>query len=272
MLPRRYAQSAEELERHLEEQIRFLQTSAREFDNGHEEEAKRLATTIRVLIHDSNKSKSLLGQLGKKSVQFFDSSWDVDLDNPIPQNGITAIQASPNKAVFRALLDDSPHQGGQWVSFDVWWNKIIFVDDQKSQFTRRDVVLSVTGADGGAHVDPSLDEGYAHLSRDNALRWTLELATGSIEIVGPELAAVRQIAHEILRSLDPTMPTLKPDIPTGAVLMLGAQLSTKETPRPHPPAPKVGRNQPCPCVSGKKYKRCALRQPLKPTRAALPNP
>ena len=137
---------------------------------------------------------------------------------------------------------------------------MVFVDDEKSQFSRRDVVLSVADADGGAHVDPSLEGGYALLSRDNALRWTLETGTDSIEIVGAELAAVRQIAHEMLRSLDPMMPILKPDIPTGAVLMLGAHLSIEEERRQHPSVPKVGRNQPCPCDSGKKYKRCALRQ------------
>ncbi|MGA2149698.1 MAG: SEC-C metal-binding domain-containing protein [Bryobacteraceae bacterium] len=26
--------------------------------------------------------------------------------------------------------------------------------------------------------------------------------------------------------------------------------------------PKIGRNQPCPCGSGKKYKRCCLGKPL----------
>jgi preprotein translocase subunit SecA len=28
------------------------------------------------------------------------------------------------------------------------------------------------------------------------------------------------------------------------------------------PAPKIGRNQACPCGSGKKYKRCCLGKPL----------
>jgi uncharacterized protein len=28
-----------------------------------------------------------------------------------------------------------------------------------------------------------------------------------------------------------------------------------------PPTPKVGRNDPCPCGSGKKYKKCCLNKP-----------
>ena len=42
---------------------------------------------------------------------------------------------------------------------------------------------------------------------------------------------------------------------------------------PHNPpisreTPKVGRNEPCPCGSGQKYKRCCLARPPKPLQAA----
>jgi hypothetical protein len=33
-------------------------------------------------------------------------------------------------------------------------------------------------------------------------------------------------------------------------------------------SPKVGRNEPCPCGSGQKYKRCCLGKPPKPLQAA----
>jgi hypothetical protein len=36
------------------------------------------------------------------------------------------------------------------------------------------------------------------------------------------------------------------------------QLFAVNAPRPASAAPKVGRNQPCPCGSGKKYKKCCL--------------
>jgi preprotein translocase subunit SecA len=32
-----------------------------------------------------------------------------------------------------------------------------------------------------------------------------------------------------------------------------------EKPQPYRSEPKTGRNEPCPCGSGKKYKRCCLR-------------
>src|ERR1017187_2181948 len=48
----------------LREQFGYLQTSAREYDAGNEAESKRLATTLRVLFHNTTRSKSLFHQLG----------------------------------------------------------------------------------------------------------------------------------------------------------------------------------------------------------------
>ena len=57
------SQSQEALQDHLTEQIGFLLRSAESYDNGFTDEAKRLAVTIRVLVHDTGKSTSLLKQL-----------------------------------------------------------------------------------------------------------------------------------------------------------------------------------------------------------------
>ena len=53
-------QTEEELKSHLKEQIQFLLKSAQSYDEGFTSEAKRLAVVIRVLLHDTKKSKSLL--------------------------------------------------------------------------------------------------------------------------------------------------------------------------------------------------------------------
>ena len=55
-----------ELRRQLDEQQRFIKNSAQSFDDGFEGEAKRLALTIRVLVHDTSQSHSLLSQVDKK--------------------------------------------------------------------------------------------------------------------------------------------------------------------------------------------------------------
>src|SRR5215213_9256029 len=51
---------------YLREQVRFLRSSAKAYDDGDEAEERRLATAIRVLVHDTGQSHSLLGQLGLK--------------------------------------------------------------------------------------------------------------------------------------------------------------------------------------------------------------
>ena len=51
--------------------------------------------------------------------------------------------------------------------FNDWWNEINF-DDKKNKFTRRDIVTYVANQDGGAHVDPELDESYATLTKMNS--------------------------------------------------------------------------------------------------------
>jgi hypothetical protein len=66
----RIQQSNSDLMGHLVEQFGFLIRSAQVYDNGIEDEAKRLASTLRILLHDTPKQKSLLASLNKKILDF----------------------------------------------------------------------------------------------------------------------------------------------------------------------------------------------------------
>ena len=77
----KHRQTDPELMEHLNEQMGFLRRSAEHYDGGDFSEAKRLATTLRVLLHDSEKSKSLLTQLSVKDKLRF-----VDTAGPIGRN------------------------------------------------------------------------------------------------------------------------------------------------------------------------------------------
>ena len=247
-----YRQSKDELQQHLRDTIQALELSSRAFDEGFEGEAARLAAAIRVLVYDTESSKSLLGQLGQKAIPFYDVSVPRDPKTIITYSGLTAIDLTPQEAIHVAPLDHLPPGcPPRWVSFDEWWNRVIFVDQKGSETSRKDLILAVANKDGGAHVDPVLDEKYANLSRRNSLAWRFSSARGDVPLEGPEKAAVRQIAHEVLKSLNPSMPIMKPNI-KGALFM-GASAVVEEK---QPTVPKVGRNEPCPCGSGKKYKRC----------------
>jgi hypothetical protein len=248
----KYIQSKEELQQHLKDTIQALELSSRSFDAGFEGEAKRLAAAIRVLVHDTASSKSLLGQLGQKSIQFYETSVPRKPRNIMPYSGLIATSLTPEGAKYVALLDMLPPDAApRWVSFDEWWNRVIFVDQKGSETSRKDLILAIANKDGGAHVDPILDEKYADLSRRNSLAWRTSGPRGDAPLESPEKAAVRQITHEILKSLNPTMPMMEPKV-RGALIMDVCVMSEER----RATVPKVGRNAPCPCGSGKKYKHC----------------
>ena len=71
---KRISQSKAELETHLREHLDFLNRSAFYYDEGAISEAKRIATSIRVLLHNTEKSHSLLDQLDMKSISFLNTS------------------------------------------------------------------------------------------------------------------------------------------------------------------------------------------------------
>ena len=51
-------QTQDDLRKHLEDQIHFLQSSSSAYDQGTLAEAKRLAVAIRVLVHDGKGTRS----------------------------------------------------------------------------------------------------------------------------------------------------------------------------------------------------------------------
>lgn len=79
----------------------------------------------------------------------------------------------------------------------------MFKDKAGNTFSRRDIVLAVANQDGGAHVDPELDEDYAALSKDNTLGWHFSVGGTETEFPdNPVPASIRQIAHEVLVTLE----------------------------------------------------------------------
>ena len=66
----RITRSPEDLRGKLVQQVGFLERSADLYDNGYSDQAARLATAIRVLVHDA-RSKSLLTVLGLRSTLRF---------------------------------------------------------------------------------------------------------------------------------------------------------------------------------------------------------
>lgn len=194
-------QTTDELKRHLHENVAFLVSSCREFDAGVVAEAKRLATTLRVLLHDTSQSKSLLGLLGLKSqLDYMNTATPYDADNLLAHHGLVGLKFGPQGASYWAPLDKRPDTRPH-VNFDDWWSELIISDKSGGNFTRKDVILALANKDGGAHVDPNLDPAYAALTRGNSVGWEFSSGETKHQITDIELYSVRQIAYELLQTL-----------------------------------------------------------------------
>lgn len=196
-------QTQEELKQHLSDNIRFLRASAAAFDGGFFGEAKRLATTIRVLVHDTGNSHSLLGLMGiKEQLAYVNAANVHDPSNLLSHHGLVGFRFGPEGARYFAPLGDGPPSRQRpKASFSEWWGEKVIVDNAGGVFTRKDLVLALANKDGGAHVDPKLDATYAALTRNNSLGWVASDANGERPMGDVELHSVRQIAYELLQTL-----------------------------------------------------------------------
>jgi hypothetical protein len=258
-------QTQEELEDQLREQIHFLEVSAENFDNGDISEAKRMSVSIRILMHDTYKkdgtpnSQSLLNLLNlKNNIIFFDSS--MEKDSVGPYSGLVLKSIGPEGGSYVAPLDDFPPNFiFKRVLFKDYWEKDIFIDSKNNHFSRKELILATANKDGGAHIDPELDQGYVELTKQNSLGWFYgnDLKSGPLE--NASFAAVRQIAHEILKTLIPDYPEkkllhTKNSAVFGGIHLAGDILGGKLV--NISPIQTIKPDEACPCESGKQYKDC----------------
>jgi hypothetical protein len=190
----------------LTEQLRFMQRSCEAFDRGAEDEAIRIATSLRIIFHKTKSSFSLVAHLGLGDTKMLSTSrgyenWQDYLAHQIDLSSPEPIRMLP-------LLGHNFKE----LSIEDWWsNEPVFVQDTQG-YSRRLIVLSAANKDGGAHVDAELDRYYEVLC---AGEYAIGI-TGNLEYRGnapfpqgvtqypknAHLALIRQFAHETLLSVD----------------------------------------------------------------------
>jgi hypothetical protein len=195
----------------LKKQVSFLVASSRAFDSGFDEEGLRLAVTIRVLLHDTAASHSLLGQMGyREKMLYFDTAFEYSKRSVGAQSGLAMAKVSTGSAGHGSWVPrlDRPPIPDRWLGIRRWWLDDFVIRDSKGvTFNRRDLVLLAANQDGGAHVDPSLDDDYNALTRLNSMGWKYFSPQGEFDFVnGPALASIRMIAHELLISIQAHAP------------------------------------------------------------------
>ena len=106
----------------LAEELRFLASSGRAFDQGELSESKRIALVIRVLVHDTGASHSLLAQLGiKDTLAWADSAPVIDNDPNIVGRspGLTSMGIGAEGIAFSPRYMDQIERSNatRYVSF-----------------------------------------------------------------------------------------------------------------------------------------------------------
>jgi hypothetical protein len=206
--PKRVQRPKDELKRELVEQLQLLRHSCDAFDGGLEAVAKHISLSLRVLLHHHGQSRALLHQLGLRDGRYLASAPPLNPKNLLTECNLVLIQVGSNSARYRPLVSagSSPFLM-QPIPFVDWWNTPVLKDNCGRTLCRRELVLNVADTDGGAHVDPELEEAYMAISRENSLGWVFSTGTKNSSLEGrPELACIRQIAHELLSTIHQFVP------------------------------------------------------------------
>ncbi|MEZ8012040.1 MULTISPECIES: hypothetical protein [Vibrio] len=209
----RVSRSKEDLKIELKEQLQILQHACKSYDDGLEAIGKHIALSLRVLLHHHGQSRSLLEQLGLRNKRFFDSAGPLSPTNLLTECNLVGGTVNSSGGSYTPLVQ----MGGgpippRKVEFSKWWNEPVLKDNRGRTFSRRELVNNVANTDGGAHVDPSLEESYMDLSRRNSLGWNF--SDGNVEEAfkgRAELACMRQIAHELMISIENNAPAYFPN-------------------------------------------------------------
>jgi hypothetical protein len=199
-----------QLKEYLRTHLNFLIKSAAAFDNGERDEAIRTAVSMRVLLHDTRNSISLLTHLNAKNIFLTSTCAQIPTGAVIGSGSMFyyRVQATPHgpRTIVKPCLNDGPPIPPYHLKAEEWWNQIVFVlsHGNDPRISRKDIVLVAANRDGGAHVDQNLTPQYESLKKAGGT-WTYfdykigdEQKTFTFENIHQVL--IRQMAYELLNS------------------------------------------------------------------------
>ena len=181
---------------HLQRQLEYLRRSCELYDSGHLDEAVRLAVCIRVLIHDTEKSKSILQQMHIKDQVKLVTSFE-----KLPRNfqPVSILPLFANSAEGGTSVPFSLPTPLILLTVEEWWEEIVWM--QNNTLTRRDIVLRTANKEGGAHVQAVAPQIIQELRK--GLSQISSVKINDVEVGTPEnyhFILIRQFAHELLNS------------------------------------------------------------------------
>lgn len=212
----------------LQRQLSFIKNSCDLYDRGFEDEAIRIATAIRVILHDTAASTSILSLLAAKDISLVSSVGVVDERGCVAFSGALSFirakmensnEGPPTIEASALPLGVEALASGCVMQADEWWNQVIYIFPDGGRYSRKDLILDAANKDGGAHVNKSkmLPPIYAKLARNFAASRLVsvdenQVAEFSVQIFcnndGPDgvvvknmqYADLRQMANELMHS------------------------------------------------------------------------
>jgi hypothetical protein len=232
----KYKLTKDDLLRSLKEQLYFLDSSLSNYSKCEniteyehkvigvpfdieiktEIEAKRIATIVRILLHDTSASTSLVKLLGiKENISYLDTSAPNDkrLHSMSGMHGVRSSNSDQYFGLVAKVNADSTliatplyeQHLSEWYSrylklnFLNWWQKEI-INSNGCKYTREDLILKVANKDGGAHIQNDLPTEY-YLTKKRSL--SLNIQGLETEFEGNVVyASIAQIGWELLNSID----------------------------------------------------------------------
>ncbi len=199
------------LEKEMKSLLAQLAVSARQYDNGNEAAALRLALDVRAIFHNHAKTMSLFNQLQLKNNVFLLSTtaqyipgYSLNYTGLVREKNTESAEASPETKKteeYLPLCNIDKEFTNKWHIFDDWWKELV-VSSKIRTLSRQDIVLMIANQDEGAHIDGEPDDNYSGL-QCNAEGW---LYAGNeqegVLSYRAAYATMRQIVFEILKSFE----------------------------------------------------------------------
>lgn len=186
--------ATDEFTAQLRKQLKFIAASAAAYDAGDLDEGVRIATSVRVILHDTGRSVSILSHLNSKSVPLLSSLSPEQL--PAPGAGRFADRATVfTEAGLRPRTHLTRGQAARYVPATEWWEELVYIMDEAT-VTRGSLVRNAANKDGGAHVDSEIPAEYLQMRSG----WQSRTAGAEPVDFAINMSGLRMLAFELLSS------------------------------------------------------------------------
>lgn len=191
-------------------QLNFLKKRTASFDEGDWDEAIAAATHIRVIVHDTANSRSLLTHMGIKEImKFFSTTEGINPRNLLPTEPFTLMRLGPSGAQRLPFDDELISIKLRPVNFRDWWTTPVMKDAQGNIWTRENLILKLSNKGGGAHLE-DYEEKEETLRAGDSFGWSVSIDGRAIPFDdSPWLPSAQVIAKELIIALEEYLNSTK---------------------------------------------------------------